>query len=326
MRWSDEQPPSYQAVAGSLTSGGAPLDAGPNRLVGAVIDLSSVSLGTVTGSLKQPFVAQAEWGASPTASGTLWGFAADAVLGGGTTAFTAIGSVPISLDGGSPIQGVTVSVGTTGLTPATLSGTVTGSFATGGTSIYLFLGHGAQGGTELFLDTSHTANPVSFSYGTFTGSPLTWALSVSGQVLHGNYNSPCTVVRASLAGNETLTLPVPSTTTSVTQPPFSGTVPGACVDFAWSTATPGSVYVATLTAGGLGGAYYAIVTDRSSFRVPYTVLGNSYVWDVNEFPQQTSVDAVTTSLASALPVSASASVLLVDTAWCAAQQGQITVP
>lgn len=324
MRANPAQPAHYQEIQGVLTSGGATVDAGPQQIAGAVLDLSGVGQGQVSGSLAEAFSVQGQWGASPTASGTLWGFTADAVPGGGTTAFTAIGSIPVVLDGGVPVTGVTVPVGSAGAAATTLSGTVTGSFESGSLIAYLHLGRGIQGGAQVFMDDSQALGTGSFSYGTFAG-PLTWALSVGGLVVHDNYASQCAVVRASLAGNETLTMQVPATTTSVTQPPTSGTVPGACVDFDWST-TPRSVYVASLRSSTLGGPYYAIVTDRGSFRAPYPVPSDYYVWDVYEFPQQAGVDAVTASFASTLAVFESSSVLLVDTAWCAAWQGQIMVP
>jgi hypothetical protein len=141
-----------QQVSGSVTVGGAVVDAGASQLVGAAMDLVSGSDEHVGGELQSTFLLGGGWSAGPLATATLEGFTANLLPTGGPQAFTAQGTQVLTLDGGATITGVDIAVSPGGLSATTLSGTLTLPSGNVNPTIALSLGHGGQTAVTLPAD------------------------------------------------------------------------------------------------------------------------------------------------------------------------------
>jgi hypothetical protein len=291
-----------QQVSGSVTVGGAVVDAGASQLVGAAIDLVSGSDEHVGGQLQSTFLLGGGWSAGPLATATLEGFTANLLPTGGPQAFTAQGTQVLTLDGGAAITGVDIAASAAGLSATSLSGTLTLPSGNVNPTITLSLGHGGQTAVTLPADALGDAGgSLPFSYGTFA-SPLTWSITASANyTATQTYSGLCGVVQVGLAGSEHLDLTIPTTKTFVT-PPNGASVDPACADFSWNP-TPGAVYVFVVFGGdqgdaGFGEPLYLVVTGGSAMRMPWTLAAGSNNWSVVEIQAVGTIDDVAASFAA----------------------------
>ncbi len=125
-------------------------------------------------------------------------------------------------------------------------------------------------------------------------------------------NAVATAYRTGLVGNESLTIDLPACDLTYLSPASSSTLPGPCVDLAWS-ATPSTLYVVTVLGPSLN---YVVVTGETPIRIPFALPPGRYAWSVRSIAGVASIDALSTNFSTAAMVSSGDYSFIVDHVEC----------
>jgi hypothetical protein len=272
----------HQPISGSLTMGGAAIDAGMSNAYMVIMD-DTLDLGDTHGSTFD-FITYLP-GPLPLPL-TLYGFTYTTLASGGLASIQALGTTNVMATT-TPLSNLTIPLDPKNVVASTLSGTL--SLPSGATNpvALMYLGNRPT------FNVAEDVPGASFSYATFK-SPLPWLLEVGADVPN---EGGCWTYYPGLVGDENLSVVLPSGSTVTS--PSGATFDPTTQNFTWSHVA-GSVHEVLLSTGAA--PQWAVITDRDSILLPFTLAsGQYYYWTLITYMPAASIDALTAS-ASTLKV------------------------